>query len=224
MSAGATNAAAWNSTNLVTGVNLKRDAKGHVVGVTVDSIKMTSNTDTDTTYTLDYGFGTGSVPSTEIGSVERAGYVLHLTGVNVPENATEVTVVYSTDILNNLEVISWSSDSIDVVVNELPNPVAIFNIQYINNGLPLDGESTEYITASNDHKKLFNVEGITIPTNATEVSCDYEGLMGVPITFLHRFNPSQFEIVKFRKGDDGKDLRIDGKPTYFRILIKRVMS
>ena len=49
---GATNAAAWNSTNLVTGVNLKRDAKGHVVGVTVDSIKMPSNPDTDTTYTL----------------------------------------------------------------------------------------------------------------------------------------------------------------------------
>lgn len=49
---GATNAAAWNSTNLVTGVNLKRDAKGHVVGVTVDSIKMPANPDTDTTYTL----------------------------------------------------------------------------------------------------------------------------------------------------------------------------
>ncbi len=51
---------------------------------------------------------------------------------------------------------------------------------------------------------------------------DYDGLMGVPITFLHRFNPAQFEIVRFRKGDDGKDLTIDGKCPYFRILIKRV--
>lgn len=30
--------------------------------------------------------------------------------------------------------------------------------------------------------------------------------MGVPITFLYSYNPEQFEIVAFRKGDDGKDL------------------
>lgn len=54
-----------------------------------------------------------------------------------------------------------------------------------------------------------------------EIPVDYEGLMGVPITFLHKYNPSQFEIVKFRKGDDGKDLSINGKCPYFRILIKK---
>ena len=32
------------------------------------------------------------------------------------------------------------------------------------------------------------------------------GQMGVPITFLDKYNPEQFDIVKFRKGDDGKDL------------------
>ena len=31
-------------------------------------------------------------------------------------------------------------------------------------------------------------------------------VMGVPITFLDRYNPEQFEIVAFRKGNDGKDL------------------
>lgn len=50
---------------------------------------------------------------------------------------------------------------------------------------------------------------------------DYDGLMGVPITFLHRFNPEQFHIVRFRKGDDDRDLAIGGKPTYFRILIQK---
>ena len=49
---------------------------------------------------------------------------------------------------------------------------------------------------------------------------DYEGHIGVPITFLHKFNPDQFEIIKFRKGNDEKDLLIDGKSPYFRILIK----
>ena len=60
------------------------------------------------------------------------------------------------------------------------------------------------------------------------------GVMGVPITFLDKFNPEQFEIVAFRKGDDGKDL-VYTKSTnsteerereriqpYFRILIRRL--
>ena len=41
--ASSTRAATWDSTSLVTGVNLQRDAKGHVTGVTVDSIKMPAN-------------------------------------------------------------------------------------------------------------------------------------------------------------------------------------
>ncbi|MCY4129512.1 MAG: hypothetical protein OXG15_09780, partial [Gammaproteobacteria bacterium] len=62
--------------------------------------------------------------------------------------------------------------------------------------------------------------------NAIEVSrgnnipVDYDGAMGVPITFLSLYNPNQFEIIRFRKGNDGKDLSIDGKCPYFRIIIK----
>ena len=32
------------------------------------------------------------------------------------------------------------------------------------------------------------------------------GVTGVPITFLDKHNPEQFEILKFKKGNDGKDL------------------
>ena len=46
-------------------------------------------------------------------------------------------------------------------------------------------------------------------------------VMGVPITFLDKYYPTQFEIVKFRKGDDNKDLSVNGKCPYFRILIRR---
>ncbi len=53
-----------------------------------------------------------------------------------------------------------------------------------------------------------------------EIPVDYKGDIGVPITFLNKHNPEQFEIVKFRKGDDNKDLVIKGKNPYFRILIK----
>ena len=31
--------------------------------------------------------------------------------------------------------------------------------------------------------------------------------MGVPITFLDKYNPRQFEIERFRKGNDDKDLQ-----------------
>ena len=47
--ASSTTAATWNSTSLVTGVNLQRDAKGHVTGVTVNSIKMPANPNVTTT-------------------------------------------------------------------------------------------------------------------------------------------------------------------------------
>lgn len=44
---GATEKATWDTTNLVTGVNLQRDGKGHIVGITVDSIKMPENPNTN---------------------------------------------------------------------------------------------------------------------------------------------------------------------------------
>ena len=52
------------------------------------------------------------------------------------------------------------------------------------------------------------------------IPVDYDGLMGVPITFLDKYNPEQFEIIRFRKGNDDRDLSINGKYTYFRIIIK----
>ena len=42
--------ASWN-TSVVSGINLQRDAKGHVVGITVDSVKIPSNPNTDTATT-----------------------------------------------------------------------------------------------------------------------------------------------------------------------------
>lgn len=53
------------------------------------------------------------------------------------------------------------------------------------------------------------------------IPSDYEGAMGVPITFLDKYSPEQFEIIKFRHGDDNKDLRLpDGTTPYFRILVR----
>lgn len=69
------------------------------------------------------------------------------------------------------------------------------------------------------YPKYDNCDGINV-NRTQDIPKDFNGLMGVPITFLHKYNPDQFEIVRFRKGDDGKDLRINGKCPYFRILVK----
>ena len=58
--ASSTTAATWNSTSLVTGVNIQRDSKGHVTGVTVDSIKMPANPNTDSGVTSVDVTGTGN--------------------------------------------------------------------------------------------------------------------------------------------------------------------
>ena len=50
--ADSTTAATWGVTDLVTGVNIQRDAKGHVTGVTVDSVQMPANPDTNTALTI----------------------------------------------------------------------------------------------------------------------------------------------------------------------------
>ena len=71
-----------------------------------------------------------------------------------------------------------------------------------------------------EYPKYDNYDAINV-NKALDIPCDYDGVMGVPITFLDKYNPEQFEIVKFRKGNDEKDLSINGKCPYFRILIRR---
>lgn len=70
-----------------------------------------------------------------------------------------------------------------------------------------------------EYPKYDNYDGIDVGRTA-DIPCDYTGAMGVPITFLDKYNPEQFEIIKFRKGDDDKDLSVNGKCPYFRILIR----
>jgi len=53
-----------------------------------------------------------------------------------------------------------------------------------------------------------------------DIPADWSGAMGVPITFLDKFNPNQFEIIKFKLGDDNRELKIGGRVPYCRILIR----
>lgn len=71
------------------------------------------------------------------------------------------------------------------------------------------------------YQKYDNYDAINVD-KVKDIPTDYEGVMGVPITYLDRHNPDQYKIIKFRKGDDDKDLAINGHVPYFRILIKKV--
>jgi hypothetical protein len=69
-----------------------------------------------------------------------------------------------------------------------------------------------------------------------DIPADWDGVMGVPITFLDKYNPDQFEvigmsasagynkdIVGLEKNENYKDARplINGKNTYARVFIRR---
>ena len=84
---------------------------------------------------------------------------------------------------------------------------------------------------SKDYPKYDNFNCIEVP-KTREIPMDYEGVMGVPISFLNKYCPEQFEIVGWtRKNDkdmDGgcwlggsKDATINGRQIFRRILIKR---
>ena len=89
--------------------------------------------------------------------------------------------------------------------------------------LPVSKHNEELILIKHytpeEYPKYDNYDAINVNTY-TDIPCDYTGIMGVPVTFLDKFNPAQFEIIKFRKGDDDKDLTVNGKSPYFRILIR----
>lgn len=59
----------------------------------------------------------------------------------------------------------------------------------------------------------------------SDIPMDYEGVMGVPITFVEKYNPKQFEIIgidRYVKDNPnyGKRFTIGGKEKYARILIR----
>lgn len=74
-----------------------------------------------------------------------------------------------------------------------------------------------------EYPKYDNYDAINV-NKALEIPCDYDGVMGVPITFLDKYNPEQFEIL----GNE-YDLNIpkgrgyiNGKRMYSRIFIKKI--
>ena len=70
-----------------------------------------------------------------------------------------------------------------------------------------------------------NYDAIEVSKTAY-IPCDYDGVMGVPVTFLDKYNPRQFEILGLDRyiADNprpGHRFTINGREVYARILIRR---
>lgn len=75
-----------------------------------------------------------------------------------------------------------------------------------------------------EYPKYDNLDAINID-KTKEIPEDYKGLMGVPITFMNKYNPEQFEIVGQMATTKIDDFNfgypyVDGKKKYARIIIK----
>ncbi len=87
---------------------------------------------------------------------------------------------------------------------------------------------------SDEYPTYDNYDAINVD-KTSEIPIDYDGVMGVPITFMDKYSPEQFEIlglcasagykkeivgIPFLGDKDGRPL-LNGKNTYARIFIKR---
>ncbi len=75
-----------------------------------------------------------------------------------------------------------------------------------------------------EYPKYDNYDAIEVKKTA-EIPMNYNGVMGVPITFLDKYNPEQFEIIGLdRYVEDnpnyGHRFKLNGKETYARIILK----
>ena len=84
-----------------------------------------------------------------------------------------------------------------------------------------------YSGHEDEYPRYDNYDAINVD-RVKDIPEDWMGVMGVPITFLDKYNPDQFELVAFRKGDDGQDLAYTRERErvcpYFRILIRRLAT
>ena len=80
--------------------------------------------------------------------------------------------------------------------------------------------------STTDYAEYDNYEAIEV-SRVANIPKDYSGVMGVPITFIDKYNPEQFEILSCSAFSDPEffgcgALYVNGRKTYARVLVKRI--
>lgn len=117
----------------------------------------------------------------------------------------------------------WASG----VYNEKTGLVKFRNVGWFTN---LDvAKRHEFLTlykkyTPEEYPKYDNYDAIEV-SKTVEIPYDYDGVMGVPITFLDKYNPDQFEILGLANSARWISYKcltiIDGKKLYNRLFIRR---
>jgi hypothetical protein len=74
-----------------------------------------------------------------------------------------------------------------------------------------------------DYPKYDNYDAINV--NATkDIPCDYDGVMGVPITFMDKYSPEQFELIgnEYTLNIEKGRGYVKGKRMYSRLFIRLI--
>lgn len=107
-------------------------------------------------------------------------------------------------------------------IKSFGNIIWFTNIEHSKRNQPLDLYK-KY--DAEEYPKYDNYDAIEV-SRVEKIPMDYNGVMGVPITFLYKYCPSQFEIVNMSTMSGVSAnywTMINGKPKYARILIKKII-
>jgi hypothetical protein len=97
----------------------------------------------------------------------------------------------------------------------------------LHESLPLmtEAEIIKFCTKK-PFQKYDNYDAIDVPL-VKHIPSDYDGVMGVPVSFLDKYNPEQFELLGSNRGVDqdpngiyGRGSNINGKETFKRVFIR----
>lgn len=146
-------------------------------------------------------------------------------------NATESRVDTDGNKYVTLGIIRWFTN---IQHGKTPKP-----LQLMTMGENLQSNK-RIINNPNSYKTYDNYDAIEVPV-VSGIPSDYKGIMGVPISFLDKYNPEQFEILGSSSSSKSQELLdaytgsvapaekdaktlIGGKETYKRIFIKHKKS
>jgi hypothetical protein len=97
--------------------------------------------------------------------------------------------------------VSWFTN---LEISKRNEPLILYK-KYYGEGEEAERNRNNPNYSNPDYPKYDNYDAIEV-SKVVDIPVDYYGVMGVPITFLDKYSPKQYEVVKFRKGDDEKDL------------------
>lgn len=76
------------------------------------------------------------------------------------------------------------------------------NLDYKERHTPMDLRGNYYYGNEDQYPRFDNYDAINVDVTA-DIPCDYDGIMGVPITFLDHYCPEQFDIIGYTAKEMG---------------------